>query len=106
MLSPCLTISTSGKSMVMKHTLLQESQPPTIAFTVLAQLCGPKADETEMGAALFTKNGEGRKFDFLALLVKILFKYLFSYCYHDILILKHDICIDSNFVYPLILLHF
>ena len=27
------------------------------------KLCGPKADETEMGAALFTKNGEGRNFD-------------------------------------------
>ena len=27
---------------------------PTMAFTVLAQLCGPKADETEMGATLFT----------------------------------------------------
>ena len=25
-----------------------------MAFTVLAQLCGPKADETEMGATLFT----------------------------------------------------
>ena len=28
---------------------------------MLAQLCGPKAmNETEMGAALFTKNSEGR----------------------------------------------
>ena len=28
---------------------------PTVAFTVLAQLCGSKANETEMGATLFTK---------------------------------------------------
>ena len=33
---------------------------------MLAQLCGPKANETEMGAALFNKNAEGRNFDFLA----------------------------------------
>ena len=32
--------------------------------TVLAQLCGPKANATEMVAALFTKNVEGSKFDF------------------------------------------
>ena len=37
---------------------------PTVAFTVLAQLSGLKANETEMGATLFTKNGEGRNFDF------------------------------------------
>ena len=40
------------------------NHPPTAAFTVLAQLCGPKANETEMGAALFTKNGEGKNFEF------------------------------------------
>ena len=50
--------------MGVKHTVLPDGQPPTVAFTVLAQLCGPKANETEMGAALFTKNGEGRNFDF------------------------------------------
>ena len=37
--------------------------PSTVGFTVLAQMCGPNANETEMGAALFTKNGEGRNFD-------------------------------------------
>ena len=37
--------------------------PPTVAFTVLAWPCGLKANETEMGDALFTKNGEGRNFD-------------------------------------------
>ena len=31
-------------------------QPPTVAFTVLTQLCGPKANEMEPGD-LFTKNG-------------------------------------------------
>ena len=43
-----------------EHTVLPGGQPPTVAFTVLAELCCPKANETEMGAALFTKNGEGR----------------------------------------------
>ena len=41
-----------------------DGQPTTVAFTVLAQLCGPKANETEMGAALVAKNGERRNFDF------------------------------------------
>ena len=50
--------------MGVKHTVLPSGQPPTAAFTVLAQLCGPKANETEMGATLFTKNGEQRNFDF------------------------------------------
>ena len=45
--------------MGVKHTVLPDCQPPTLAFTVLAQLCDPKANEAEMGAALFTKNGEG-----------------------------------------------
>ena len=40
--------------------MLPDGQPPTAAFTVLAYLCGPKAQETEMGATLFTKKGEGR----------------------------------------------
>ena len=53
----------------MKHTVLPDGQAPTIALTVLAQLCGPKANETEMGAALFTNNGDGRNFDFLFLSV-------------------------------------
>ena len=42
--------------MGVEHTV----PAPTVASTVLAQLCGPKANETEMGATLFTKNGEGR----------------------------------------------
>ena len=41
-----------GKSMRVKHTVLQDGQPQTVAFNVLAQLCGPKANETEMGAIL------------------------------------------------------
>ena len=64
MLFPCLAFSTLGKSMGVKHTVLPDGQLPTVAFTVLEQLCGPKANETEMDAALFTKNGEGRNFDF------------------------------------------
>ena len=47
-----------------ENTVLPDSQPPTVVFTVLAQLCGPKANEAEMGATLFTKNGKGRNFDF------------------------------------------
>ena len=50
--------------MGVKHTVLPDGQRPTVAFTVLAQLCGPKANETEKGSTLFTKNGEGRKLDF------------------------------------------
>ena len=50
--------------MGVKHTVLPDGQPPNVAFTVLEELCGPKANETEMGAALFTKNDEGKKFDF------------------------------------------
>ena len=47
--------------MGVKHIVLPDGQPPTVAFTVLAKLCGPKANETEeMGNALFTDNGEGR----------------------------------------------
>ena len=44
------------------QAVLPDGQPPTVAFTVLVQLCGPKANETEMGATLFAKNGERRKF--------------------------------------------
>ena len=41
--------------MVVKHIVLPDGQHPTVAFTLPAQLCGPKANETEIGAALFTK---------------------------------------------------
>ena len=47
-----------------KNTVLPGGQPPIVAFTVLAQLCGRKANETEMDAALFTKNSKGNNFDF------------------------------------------
>ena len=46
--------------MGMKQRVLLDDQSPTVAFTVLAQLRGPKVAETEMGATIFTKNGEGR----------------------------------------------
>ena len=64
MLFPGLAFCISGKSMGVKHTVLPDGQHPTVAFIVLAQLCGPKANETEMGGTLVTKNGEGRKVDF------------------------------------------
>ena len=45
----------------MKHTVPSDGQPPTVAFTGLAQLYGQEADEAEMSATLFTsKNCEGR----------------------------------------------
>ena len=57
--------------MELKHTVLLDGQLPTVAFTVLAQLCGPEADETEMGAALFTKNGKGRNFDLTSIFYQV-----------------------------------
>ena len=44
--------------------MLTDGQPPTVAFTVLAQLCGPESNKTDMGGALLTKNGEGRSLIF------------------------------------------
>ena len=38
--------------------------PLTVAFTMLVQLCSPKANEPEMIAALFTKSCEGKIFEF------------------------------------------
>ena len=49
-----------GKSTGVKHTVLLDGQPPTVAFTVLTQMCGPKANETEIGTSIFIKNGDGR----------------------------------------------
>ena len=40
--------------------MIPDGQPPHVAFKVSVQLYDPKADETDMGATLFTKNGEGR----------------------------------------------
>ena len=41
--------------------MLPDGQPLIVAFTVLAQLRGLKANETEMGVALFTKNWRGKE---------------------------------------------
>ena len=38
--------------MGVKHTVLPGGQPSTVAFTVLAHLCGPKANEMEMEGIL------------------------------------------------------
>ena len=59
--------------MGVKHTVLPDGQPSTVAFTVLAQLCGPQANDAEAGVAIFTKNSEGRNFDFLTLAAKGVF---------------------------------
>ena len=40
---------------ITDQTALPDRQPSTVAFSVLAQLCGPMANETEVGVALFTK---------------------------------------------------
>ena len=58
-----LRIQHFGKEHGVKHRALPDGQPPTVACTVLAQLFGPKDNETEMGAALFSKNGAERNFD-------------------------------------------
>ena len=59
-----LTFSTLGKSMGVNQIALPDGQPSTVAFNVLTQLCDPKANETKMATALFTKNGEGWNFDY------------------------------------------
>ena len=46
--------------MGVKHIVLPDGQPLTVAFNVLTQLCGTQANETKIGTALFTKNDEGR----------------------------------------------
>ena len=63
MLLSCLEFGTLGKSRGVKHKVITDGQPPTVAFTVPAQLGGPKTNETAV--MLFTKNDEGRNFDFL-----------------------------------------
>ena len=52
--------------MGVKHTMLPDGQPPTVASTVLVQLCRTKVNETEKerGGTFFAKNSEGRNFDF------------------------------------------
>ena len=57
------SIQQFGKSIGVKTQCYQMASP-TVASTVLAWLCGLKPNEMDMGAALFTKNGEGRNFDF------------------------------------------
>ena len=59
-----LSIQYFGKSMGVEHKVLPDGQPPTEAFTMLAQLCGPQAKGTEIDATLLIKNGEERNFDF------------------------------------------
>ena len=39
------------------------ASPLTVVSTVFEQTFGLKAKEAEMGAALFTKNGDGSSFD-------------------------------------------
>ena len=50
--------------MGVNQIALPDGKPSTVAFNVLTQLCDPRANETKMATALFTKNGEGRSFDF------------------------------------------
>ena len=62
-LFPCIAFSILRKRMRIQHTVIPDGKPSTVAFTVFAQLCGHKVNETEMGAVLFTENGGGRNFD-------------------------------------------
>ena len=65
MLFPCLAFSSLRKIIGVKHTVLPDGKPSTVAFNVLAQLCDTKANEAEMGANNFMrKNYEGSNFDF------------------------------------------
>ena len=41
--------------MGVKLAVLPDAQPPTAAFNMLAKLCGPKADGTEVGTVLSIK---------------------------------------------------
>ena len=52
---PCLAFTTLGESIEVKHTVAPDGQPLTEVFSVLVQWYGPKAEETGLGAALFTK---------------------------------------------------
>ena len=53
--------------MRVKHNVLPDGKPQTVPFTVLAHLCGSKANVTEMGTGPFTKNGEGRTLTYFSL---------------------------------------
>ena len=59
--------------MGVKLTVLADVQPPTVAFDMLAQLCGLKADGTELCTVLFTNNDEGRNLTWLLQLVFLFF---------------------------------
>ena len=59
---PCLAFSSLGTNVEVKHRVLLDGQPPTVAFTVHAYMCGPKAIETDI-SPYSTKNGEGESFD-------------------------------------------
>ena len=42
------------------YTVLPDGLSPTVTFTACTAVLGPKANEMEMGTALFTENGAGR----------------------------------------------
>ena len=53
--------------MRVKRKVLSNGHASIVAFVKLAKLRGPEASETEMGVTIFTKNDEGRNFDFHSL---------------------------------------
>ena len=57
---PCLAFSTSGKNLILKHTVLPDGRPPTLAFTENVKYCDPKANKTEMGTVFVTKDEKER----------------------------------------------
>ena len=62
-----LSILHFGKDTGVEHTVLPDDQLPTVAFTVIAQQCGLKADESEMETFPFHRRKKvtfERNFDF------------------------------------------
>ena len=59
MLLPCLAFSTLGKKMRAKHSATRWPAPDCSMHCACIAVW-PKGNGTEMDAALFTKNGEGR----------------------------------------------
>lgn len=49
--------------MGVKHPVLPDDKPLSVAFIVLTHLYGPKVQEIEIGAAKIPQNVEGRNFD-------------------------------------------
>ena len=56
-------LNTLCYEMGVKHTLLRDVQLPTVAFNMLARLCGTRGKKAKMRSTLFSKIREERNFD-------------------------------------------